>query len=63
MEQGEILIVACRAGLVGSFDSMNTLLTEVLPIAGGLVGLSENQQTDGTVTLKSFGRLLYKFTL
>ena len=33
---------AWLAGLVGSFDSMNTVLTEALATAGGLVGLFEN---------------------
>ena len=41
-KQGEIFFVARWAGLVGSFDSMNTLLTEALATAGGLVGLSKN---------------------
>jgi hypothetical protein len=62
-KQGEIFCITYWAGLVGIFDSMNTLLTEVLPTAGGLVGLSENYQTDRTLGLNSSGRLLYKFTL
>ena len=63
MKQVKISVLACRAGLTGNFDSMNTLLTEALPTAGDLVGLSKNYQTDGTLKLNSFGRLFYKFTL
>lgn len=53
-KQGEIFIVACWTSMVGSFDLMNTLLTETLSTAGGLVRLSENKKTDGTLCLDAF---------
>ena len=63
MKQVEVSIIAGWTGLVVSLHSFNTLFTEALPTAGGLVGLPKNQQANGTLRLNSFGWLFYKHTL
>lgn len=58
----KILFIASRAWFVLLLHALNTGSAEAVSTAGGLVGLTENVQTYGTVELK-LTRLLNKFTL
>ena len=55
--------IATRARLVVCPDSLNAHTAKSVSTAGGLVGLSKDQQTHRTLTLNSFWRLLHEFTV
>ena len=48
---------------VSGFCPFDTASTEALPTAGGLVGFSQNEQTDGALSLNPFRDLLCKLAL
>ena len=52
-----------RTGLLRRLDLLYTCPAEVLSTAGGLVGLSEDVQTNGTLRYEHFRRRFNEFTV
>ena len=57
------VVLTARTRLTAPFHPFNTDLAEAIPTAGDLVGLTQNQQAQGTITLNYFWRSFNKLTI
>lgn len=63
MEICEVSFATNWARFVVVLDSLQAVLAEAVATARGLVGLSQDVETDGALCLEELGRWLHKFAL